>query len=1452
MAVMFHHRTGALVTLSNNNCTAQRNHPAQEFNNGLVLSVEPLKDNILFEVRLDKKINSWSGSIEIGVTTSDPNILDFPSSATDLRDGSWIMSGSSVLCDGRSIIEEYGYDLDKLQENDRVGVMRTSQGDLVFFVNGISQGIAASNIPPTVFAVIDMYGKCAQVTSVNSGIESRLLTNEIVNENTVASSNLNHVANNISSNADRLRFHDHCGSLVKLSERNRTAERRRPLDEFNNGVVMTHRSLRDNELFEIRIDRLVDKWSGSIEVGITTHNPATLEFPATMTNMRSGTQQEGEGFFNGTIMMSGCGILTNGKGTRREYGEYNLDELVEGDKIGLMRKSNGNLHYYINNVDQGVAAVMVPQTVYGVVDLYGMTIQVTIVNPDEESIDHDLINRHNNNTFLRDFELLNGLNGTYIGYSFLLLIFYNIVYITKDDAIDNEADRLLFHPRCGNHATVLCGGRTAYRPNAIEDFNNAVVLTNRPLHTNELFEVVLENVVSKWAGSIEIGVTTHTPLELEFPATMTNVRSGTWMMTGNGIMHNGTTIIDEYGQSLDRLKVTDRVGVIRKDNGTLHFYVNGIDQGSAASNVPERVYGVIDLYGQAAQATLLDERDLPLSLPSNAVSATSVNELRFHHLHGRNIRISLDGLTASRPNAYGEFNDSIVMSNRPLQDDQVFEVIIEKMVDRWSGSIEAGVTAIKPEELEFPNTMTDIDYDTWMLSGSTVMQDGATVRNGYKCDLDSIGTGARVGMARHSDGTLHYYINGEEQGVACTDIPSNIYAVIDLYGQCAQVSIVPSSCGGLVQNELNAAISCPSSQAQALTAGRSETTHQLSLCYGKNIVLRDNNSTACRIRNFNHGLLFSALPLETEELFEVRIDQIARQWSGSLHIGLTTLSVSDTFSMSLLPSCAFELGGDTWLIAGSQVFKNNMLTKDNYGPSLHKLEVNDRIGIKRCSDLTMHITINGEDLGCAASYIPKKIFAVIDLYGAVEAVSVTSRCKQRSATSNDVLSNSCQLGLSSEVCSVDSIEAEIKPLHNKEQTNSLEFYNRHGRNIQLSNHNLTASRSASYNQGIVVCRNSLVRGQLFQIRIERLNSRWTSSLIIGVVAVCPDIINFPLTALGLKKSSWVICSDCVFHNGVKVRGQYGPNLDTLQIYHVVGILVDTQNRLHLYVNGVDQGVAAQDIPLQCYAVADLYGQCEQIVIINGEGSSYETDYREKADIDDGVKEKIYQPITNDQLIMKNCQYKNLCRRFKAVLGIPEAYFQSENNYTCYCEICHKIRGEELYHKKGDPPKDFALPFGWCKFALKSPHKADNAALVDKWHVAFHGTKLGEIRKILDFGELLLPSEIGLETSLQSLSQKNKDSDGDGTQIYFSPTIRYAGHVMFAPNHEFTDPKTKRLLHTHVAFQILVRPGSYKIGPQRIGAREPIDSHFSNSDVEWFTKEKGATVLNALLIKIDGF
>lgn len=38
-------------------------------------------------------------------------------------------------------------------------------------------------------------------------------------------------------------------------------------------------------------------------------------------------------------------------------------------------------------------------------------------------------------------------------------------------------------------------------------------------------------------------------------------------------------------------------------------------------------------------------------------------------------------------------------------------------------------------------------------------------------------------MVRCSDGTLHYTINGQDQGVACVNIPPGVFAVIDLYGQ---------------------------------------------------------------------------------------------------------------------------------------------------------------------------------------------------------------------------------------------------------------------------------------------------------------------------------------------------------------------------------------------------------------------------------------------------------------------------------------------------------------------------------------------------------------------------------------------------------------------------------------------------------------------------------------------
>lgn len=65
----------------------------------------------------------------------------------------------------------------------------------------------------------------------------------------------------------------------------------------------------------------------------------------------------------------------------------------------------------------------------------------------------------------------------------------------------------------------------------------------------------------------------------------------------------------------------------------------------------------------------------------------------------------------------------------------------------------------------------------------------------------------------------------------------------------------------------------------------------------------------------------------------------------------------------------------------------------------------------------------------------------------------------------------------------------------------------------------------------------------------------------------------------------------------QIKGRYGPDLDSLAggpSGHLVGIMVDDEARLHLLVNGVDQGVAAKEIPPNPYVVLDLYGQCQEV------------------------------------------------------------------------------------------------------------------------------------------------------------------------------------------------------------------------------------------------------------------
>ncbi|KAG8232536.1 hypothetical protein J437_LFUL012886 [Ladona fulva] len=161
--------------------------------------------------------------------------------------------------------------------------------------------------------------------------------------------------------------------------------------------------------------------------------------------------------------------------------------------------------------------------------------------------------------------------------------------------------QLKFYPSGAKNVIVSKDGLTATRID-IEDEGNAGVLTDNPLDNEQLFEVKLDKVIDLYTSSIGIGISRFTPESSPYPHWMS---SGTIMLYNNQVFEEEVIIKQLYATNLRALKVGDRIGVMVKRNGELHFFINGEDQGIAKTGVKYEVHGVIDLYANAVQASIV-------------------------------------------------------------------------------------------------------------------------------------------------------------------------------------------------------------------------------------------------------------------------------------------------------------------------------------------------------------------------------------------------------------------------------------------------------------------------------------------------------------------------------------------------------------------------------------------------------------------------------------------------------------------------------------------------------------------------------------------------------------------------------------------------------------------------------------------------------------------------------
>ena len=75
---------------------------------------------------------------------------------------------------------------------------------------------------------------------------------------------------------------------------------------------------------------------------------------------------------------------------------------------------------------------------------------------------------------------------------------------------------------------------------------------------------------------------------------------------------------------------------------------------------------------------------------STTTTVSRTNRYVFHNKHSDLVNLSQDKRTSSRQLPMICFNQGIVFSDQPLQDNEIFEVRIDETIGLWNGSIEIG------------------------------------------------------------------------------------------------------------------------------------------------------------------------------------------------------------------------------------------------------------------------------------------------------------------------------------------------------------------------------------------------------------------------------------------------------------------------------------------------------------------------------------------------------------------------------------------------------------------------------------------------------------------------------------------------------------------------------------------------------------------------------------------
>jgi hypothetical protein len=425
---------------------------------------------------------------------------------------------------------------------------------------------------------------------------------------------------------------------------------------------------------------------------------------------------------------------------------------------------------------------------------------------------------------------------------------------------------------------------------------------------------------------------------------------------------------------------------------------------------------------------------------------------------------------------------------------------------------------------------------------------------------------------------------------------------------------------------------------------------------------------------------------------------------------------------------------------------------------------------------------------------------------------------------------------------------------------------------------------------LILSEDKIPNDKVFEVVISKMHDQWNGTISLGVTSLPPQVVCQYTSSASInegKNRTFVHFEDCLYRDGEEIK-DLRVNLKHCKQGEVIGVFCSRDpnyktDTMYLIRHKKVVRQIAIKVPKERYVIIDVYGMCtcvkllplreapimprnedkrlpapeKQVPIPVEDEQKVKHEHKEPEHHDPPEKLRAKRkPKEDTSLPQRDCEYKELCRRYLQTLNLPAALLDPTPGYNkCFCLECHKWREDDEIYSRGNPPEVSALPLGWCRFALKTPPRAQSVNAFNDYHIGFHGTKAEHVRTILDCGTLLLPGDVALGGQVISppkehFSEDKKPEGHDLNRIFLSPSIKYAGCSAYSKGERFDDGG--KVYNAKVAFQVLIRPGAYEVSQETVGATSKgisVDSHFANHQLEWSTKEKVATILYGLLVEL---